>query len=282
MFISKIRLIISVLLLVLSQCVIAECNAKFGEVRHLYDDFENYYPSQPHPARKELRVNLVNSGDCNTYMLLETYNNSQLKGSFQSINYLIKNNKQILVAPARTRIDFIDSVANINLYIPAGSVVRAGEYNDNLILKLFDENDNLLDEKNVEIQENIVDRSSISILGYNSNNTNVYLGELMPGKEFNMFPSFKIVTNTDVLLNVYSENRGELKHNVYKNKYAIGYLLNLGGEWIDLKREYNRFFSYNGRDVFFLNLKMKIEGFKNQAAGEYTDVIRFQISPLNY
>lgn len=282
MFISKVKLIASVLLLVLSQCVTAECNAKFGEVRHIYDDFENYYPSQPHPARKELRVNLVNNSDCNTYMLLTTYNNSKLKGVFQSINYLIKNNNQVLILPAMTRIAFIDSVADINLYIPAGSVVRAGEYNDNLILKLFDEDDNLLDEKNVEIQEDILDRASISILGYNTNSSNVYLGELIPGKDFNMLPSFKIVTNTDVILNVYSENGGELRHNVYKTKYTIGYLLNLGGEWADLQRNYSRLFSYNGRDSFFLNLKIKLESFKNQAAGEYTDVIRFQISPLNY
>lgn len=283
MCINKIRLIFSfIIFLMLPQYVIAQCDAKIGEIRHIYDDFESYYSSKPSPVRKELRINLVDDNNCNAYMILTTENQYQLKGQFQSINYHIKNNSQSLIFPSRARFIFIDSVADINLFIPVGTIVKAGVYTDNLIIKLFDENDALLDEKYFEIQEDIIARASMSILGYNSHSSNVYLGELIPRKEYSMLPSFKVITNTDVKLTVLSENRGELRHNVYKTRYTVGYLINLDGEWVDLKQNYSKVFSYNKRNDFFISLKMQLDDFKNQAAGEYTDILRFQISPLNY
>ncbi|SHG42540.1 hypothetical protein SAMN02745753_03916 [Marinomonas polaris DSM 16579] len=283
MYINKIRLIFSgMIFLMLPQYVIAQCDARIGEIRHLYDDFESYYSSQPSPARKEFRINLVNDNNCNAYMILTTENQYRLKGQFQYIKYQIRSNNQNFILPSRARFNFVDSTADIDLLIPVGAVVRAGAYTDNLLIKLFDDNNTLLDEKYVEIQEDIISRASISILGYNSHSSNVYLGELIPSKEYSMLPSFKVITNTDVRLNVYSENRGELRHGVYKAKYAISYFINLDGEWVSLKQNYSRVFSYNRKDDFFINLKMRIDDFKKQAAGEYTDILRFQISPLNY
>ncbi|RBP82582.1 hypothetical protein EBI01_07905 [Marinomonas rhizomae] len=282
MLINKIWLILNgIFLLTLPEYVIAQCDARIGEVRHIYDDFESYYSSQPNPARKKIRIDLVN-GDCGAYIILNTSNQFQLRGQFQSIKYQVKSESGNLVYPSSSRFDFVDLSADINLFIPVGTIARAGIYTDNFFIKLFDKNDNLLDEKNFEIQENITPRASISILGYNSHSSQVYLGELVPGKEYNMLPSFKIITNTDVKLNVFSENRGELRHSVYKNKYSISYLLDLDGEWIKLKQNYSRFFSYNSKNDFFITLKMRLEYFKNQAAGEYSDILRFQISPLNY
>ena len=83
----------------------------------------------------------------------------------------------------------------------------------------------MINEKYFEIHEDIIARASISILGYNSHSSNVYLGELIPRKEYNMLPSFKVATNSDVKLDVISENRGRLRYNGYNNKYAVGYFL---------------------------------------------------------
>ncbi len=283
MCINKVRLVVNcVFLLIIPQYVFAQCDAKIGEIRHLYDDFESYYSSQKNPARKEIRVNLTNDNACNAYMLLSTENQSQLKGQFQSIRYQIRNDSQKLILPFNTRFTFIDSATNINLLIPVGTIVRAGKYQDKLVLKLFDGNDTLLDEKYLEIQEDIPARASLSILGYNTGSSNVYLGELIPNKEYNMLPTFKVITNTDVKLYISSENRGELRHRIYKSKYTIGYFLSLDGGLVNLKQDYNRVFSYNGRNDFLMELRIRLDDFRNQAAGEYTDVLRFQISPLNY
>lgn len=283
MYINKVRLVVScVFLLVVPQYVIAQCDAKIGEIRHLYDDFESYYASQKSPARKEVRVNLVNDNDCNAYMLLSTENQSHLKGQFQSIRYQIRSDSQNLILPSNTRFTFIDSATNINLFIPVGTIIRSGKYQDKLVLKLFDGNDTLLDEKYVEIQEDMPARASLSILGYNTGSSNVYLGELIPNKEYNMLPTFKVATNTDVKLHISSENRGELRHRIYKEKYVIDYFLILDSGIVNLKQDYNRVFSYNGRNDFLMDLKVRLNDFRNQAAGEYTDVLRFQISPLNY
>ncbi|WP_421855000.1 hypothetical protein [Marinomonas sp.] len=283
MCINKVRLIVSsIFLLIIPQYVIAQCDAKIGEIRHLYDDFESYYSSQKSPARKEIRVSIINDNDCNAYMLLSTENQSQLKGQFQSIDYQIRSDSQKLILPLNTRFTFIDSATNINLFIPVGTIVRAGKYTDRFVLKLFGDNNALLDEKYVEIQEDMPARASLSILGYNARSSNVYLGELIPNKEYNMLPTFKVTTNTDVKLHIFSDNKGELRHRIYKTKYAIGYFLSLDGEIVNLKQDYNRVFSYNGRNDFLMDLKVRLDDFRNQAAGEYTDVLRFQISPLNY
>ena len=149
-------------------------------------------------------------------------------------------------------------------------------------MKLYDQGSKLLDEREYSIQENIAPRTSLSVLGYNTFSNTINLGELIPSKEYTMLPSLQVVTNSDVQLSVSSDNNGKLIHSFYRDKYAINYSLDLAGSWLQLDNLSQHKFTYSGQTVYLLPLKIQLNDFERQAAGEYSDTIRFQISPLNY
>ena len=149
-------------------------------------------------------------------------------------------------------------------------------------MKLYDQGSKLLDEREYSIQENIAPRTSLSVLGYNTFSNTINLGELIPSKEYTMLPSLQVVTNSDVQLSVSSDNNGKLIHSLYRDKYAINYYLDMAGDELHLSQDIEQVYSYNGQTVFLLPLRIHLSDFREQAAGEYSDTIRFQISPLNY
>ncbi|MEL0636903.1 MULTISPECIES: hypothetical protein [Marinomonas] len=283
MYTKNIGILLSSLVFVfLSQAAQAGCNAKINNIKNIYDDFGSYQAEQQSDAKKRLNISVSDIKNCQLHLLISTTNLNQLKGQFQAVPYYIKSDTQQKISSSMTRINLVGSSANVDLLIPSGTPVKAGEYSDTLKIKLYDESNKLLDERQFDIQENIQPSTSLSILGYNADSNSVNLGVLVSGKEYNMLPTLKVVTNSDVKLSVSSENKGKLLHEIYKKQYFIDYLLNIDGKNVDLANGYQRKFSYSGRTVFLLKLKLRLEQFNRQAAGEYSDTIRFHVSPLNY
>ncbi|MGB3599024.1 MAG: hypothetical protein WBA03_01530 [Marinomonas sp.] len=283
MYTKKLPLwIVSVVFLGFSHIAYADCTAKIGAIKHLSDDFENYYAQQANDAKKRLHIDVQDSKNCQLHMVLTSKNQNRLKGQFQTIPYYVKSDVQQTISSSVTRLNLVDSSVDIELLIRAGTPVKAGDYSDRLELKLYDRNNNLLDEREFAIKENILPRTSLSVVGYNSSSNVINLGELVSGREYNMLPTFKVVTNADVQLSISSENKGHLIHTLYKKKYAIDYYLSLEGGRLNLLGETKRTFAYKGQTVFLLRLGMQLGEFQRQAAGEYSDTIRFHVAPLNY
>lgn len=272
----------AVILLVFSSGAYAQCDAKIASIKHLYDDFDNYFAEQNSDAKKRLHISVQDTEDCQLHLILTSENQNRLKSQFQTIPYYVKSDSQQTISSSVTRLNLVDSSVDIELFIRAGTPVKAGDYTDRLELKLYDSNNSLLDEREFDIQESILPRTSLSVVGYSSSSNVINLGELISGREYNMLPTFKVVTNADVLLSVNSENKGRLIHTLYKNKFAIDYSLSLDGDSLNLSGESKRRFSYKGQTVFLLKLGMTLGEFQRQAAGEYSDTIRFHIAPLNY
>ncbi len=269
-------------LLLLPYISYAQCDARLNNIDHLFDDFDQYHALQKVDAKKQLRINVINDEQCQLHIILTSENQAQLKGAFQSIAYQFRSDTQQLVSSSISRLQLVESAAEVELLIPSGTPVKAGLYTDRLQIKLYDQNNQLLDERQLDIETDIAPRTSLSVLGYNTFANIINLGELIPLQEYAMLPSLQVVTNSDVRLRVSSDNKGKLVHSMYQQQYAIDYNLDLAGNWLGLSQDTNKTFSYAGQTVFLLPLKIQLADFKEQAAGEYTDTIRFQISPLNY
>jgi len=281
MFIKIVYLAISIFLLTMSSRVNAQCDASIGEIEYLFDDLSFYHVKSQVDAEKTIRVDTINTSDCTLYFSLSSQNQGYLKSNSQFIDYQIRLENQLL-SRSINQVKLNNSKVDIRLVIPAGTPVKAGYYTDRLELRLYDENKQTVDEIEIEIETNIQPRTSLSLLGYNTFSNTVYLGELKPAEKYTMLPSLQIVTNTDVQLNVTSENKSRLLHSIFSNKYGISYTLQLGSEEINLVKASSLNFSYSGQTEFYIPLSIQLEDFTRQAAGEYSDVIRFQISPLNY
>ncbi|TMO76992.1 hypothetical protein CWC16_05385 [Pseudoalteromonas sp. S3776] len=281
MFIKIVYLAISIFTLSLACRVNAQCDASIGEVEYLFDDLSFYNIRSRVDAEKVIRISTVNTAGCTLYFGISSQNQGYFKSNSQVIDYQILLENQLL-SRTISHVKLSNNVVDISLVIPAGTPVKAGNYNDRLQLILYDESKQIMDEKEIEIETNIQPRTSLSLLGYNTFSNTVYLGELKPAQTYSMLPSLQIVTNTDVQLNVASENKSRLIHAIYSTKYGINYTLQLGAEEINLAKPSSLNFSYSGQTEFFIPLSIQLEDFTRQAAGEYSDVIRFQISPLNY
>ena len=281
MFIKIVYLAISIFTLSLACRVNAQCDASIGEVEYLFDDLSFYNIRSRVDAEKVIRISTVNTAGCTLYFGISSQNQGYFKSNSQVIDYQILLENQLL-SRTISHVKLSNNAVDISLVIPAGTPVKAGNYNDRLQLILYDESKQIMDEKEIEIETNIQPRTSLSLLGYNTFSNTVYLGELKPAQTYSMLPSLQIVTNTDVQLNVASENKSRLIHAIYSTKYGINYTLQLGAEEINLAKPASLNFSYSGQTEFFIPLSIQLEDFTRQAAGEYSDVIRFQISPLNY
>lgn len=270
-----------VLFFVTNICV-AQCSAKIDKVEHVFDNFDQYHSLQTTDAKKQLRISVVDDEKCQPYIVLKSENQGKLKGIFQSIAYRYSSNAQQLLSSSIIRLELIDSKAELELLIPSGTPVKAGVYRDRLQINLYDKNNSLLDELQLNIDTNITPRTNLSVLGYNTLSNTISLGELTPRQTYSMLPSLQVVTNSDVKLRVSSDNKGKLVHSIYNHRYAIDYYLDLAGNELQLSQDIEQIYSYDGQTVFLLPLRIHLADFKEQAAGEYSDVIRFQISPLNY
>lgn len=283
MYNKKVSLLLGGLaLFIFTPLIHAQCAARFDKIEHIYDDFESYHALQQVDSKKELRISVTNDESCQLQLVLTSENQAQLKGQFQSIPYEMQSIQSKLVSSSTLKLNFTDSSTILTLVLPSGTPIKAGIYSDRLQMKLYDQGSKLLDEREYSIQENIVPRTSLSVLGYNTFSNTINLGELIPSKEYTMLPSLQVVTNSDVQLSVSSDNNGKLIHSLYRDKYAINYSLDLAGSWLQLDNLSQHKFTYSGQTVYLLPLKIQLNDFERQAAGEYSDTIRFQISPLNY
>ncbi|MEM5509647.1 hypothetical protein WNY98_12275 [Pseudoalteromonas sp. AS71] len=273
---------IGLVLLYVPYMSFAQCNAKIDKVEHIFDNFEQYYSLQTTDAKKQLRISVVDDEKCQLHIILKSENQGKLKGVFQTIAYRYSSNAQQLLSSSISRLEFIDSKAEIELLIPSGTPVKAGIYKDRLQVELYDQNNNFLDELQLDIDTNIAPRTNLSVLGYNTLSSTISLGELTPRQTYSMLPSLQIVTNSDVKLRISSDNKGKLVHSIYKHRYDIDYYLDMAGNELHLSQDIEQAYSYNGQTVFLLPLRIHLADFREQAAGEYSDTIRFQISPLNY
>lgn len=279
---KAVTTMIGLVLFFVTNICVAQCSAKIDKVEHIFDNFDQYHSLQTTDAKKQLRISVVDDEKCQPYIVLKSENQGKLKGIFQSIAYRHSSNAQQLLSSSIIRLELIDSRAELELLIPSGTPVKAGVYRDRLQINLYDKNNSLLDELQLNIDTNITPRTNLSVLGYNTLSNTISLGELTPRQTYSMLPSLQVVTNSDVKLRVSSDNKGKLVHSIYNHRYAIGYYLDLAGNELQLSQDIEQIYSYDGQTVFLLPLRVHLADFKEQAAGEYSDVIRFQISPLNY
>jgi hypothetical protein len=279
---KAVTTMIGLVLFFVTNICVAQCSAKIDKVEHIFDNFDQYHSLQTTDAKKQLRISVVDDEKCQPYIVLKSENQGKLKGIFQSIAYRHSSNAQQLLSSSIIRLELIDSRAELELLIPSGTPVKAGIYRDRLQINLYDKNNSLLDELQLNIDTNITPRTNLSVLGYNTLSNTISLGELTPRQKYSMVPSLQVVTNSDVKLRVSSDNKGKLVHSIYNHRYAIDYYLDLAGNELQLSQDIEQIYSYDGQTVFLLPLRIHLADFKEQAAGEYSDVIRFQISPLNY
>jgi hypothetical protein len=279
---KAVTTMIGLVLFFVTNICVAQCSAKIDKVEHIFDNFDQYHSLQTTDAKKQLRISVVDDEKCQPYIVLKSENQGKLKGIFQSIAYRHSSNAQQLLSSSIIRLELIDSRAELELLIPSGTPVKAGVYRDRLQINLYDKNNSLLDELQLNIDTNITPRTNLSVLGYNTLSNTISLGELTPRQKYSMVPSLQVVTNSDVKLRVSSDNKGKLVHSIYNHRYAIDYYLDLAGNELQLSQDIEQIYSYDGQTVFLLPLRIHLADFKEQAAGEYSDVIRFQISPLNY
>jgi hypothetical protein len=277
-----ITLMSSVALLFVTHFSYGQCNARLNKVEHIFDNFDQYHALQKVDAKKQLRFHVINDEQCQLHIILSSENQTQLRGAFQTIAYQFRSNAQQLLSSSTSRLPLIDSKAEVELFIRAGVPVKSGVYSDRLQIKLYDKNKQLLDERQLDIETQIAPRTSLSVLGYNTFAHTINLGELTPRQTYTMLPSLQVVTNSDIKLRVSSDNKGKLIHSLYQQQYAIDYSLDMAGNWLTLSQDTQHTFSYEGQTVFLLPLKIQLADFKEQAAGKYSDTIRFQISPLHY
>lgn len=283
MYTKHIKTLMSGLaLLLISHVSYAQCNARLDKVDHIFDDFNQYHALQKVDAKKKLRINVINDQQCQLHILLSSENQTQLRGAFQTIAYQFRSNAQQLIGSSVRRLPLINSAADVELLIPSGTPVKAGLYTDRLKIKLYNQSNQLLDERRLDIETKIAPRASLSVLGYNTFASTINLGELIPQQTYTMLPSLQVVTNSDIKLDVSSDNKGKLIHSLYKQQYAIDYNLNIAGNWLSLSQDTQHKLSFEGQTVFLLPLKIQLADFKELAAGEYKDTIRFQVSPLHY
>ncbi|WP_062570579.1 hypothetical protein [Pseudoalteromonas arabiensis] len=259
----------------------ATCDATIESIQQGVDNLSGYHSLQRTDAEKQLTLYTTATDDCTLYVALSSENNFQFIGQHQHIPYHIASSSSLLSGQV-SRLAVEDGQASFALTIAAGTPVKAGQYRDRLTLQLMNENNEVLDDYELNVDVNIPANVSLSLLGFSSSHNVVNLGELVANKEYAMLPTLKVVTNADVAIKVDSENKGKLIHTLYQSRFAIDYSLIMNGRNIDLKQRSVKTFSFSDQTVFLLPLKIKLAQFQNQAAGHYSDTVRFQISPLNY
>lgn len=258
----------------------ADCHVEIEKVELEIDNLSNYHSLMTHKPKMQFKAYFDGiSENCFGYLTLNSQNNFQLKSVTRAIPYTITFSDSPYTGLALRQ---TQSKRKIDLVLDASTVVKSGKYKDVILLQLKDRHNRVLDEYEMVLDISIEPYLNVSLLGFHSTHSVVNLGELLPNKEYSTLPSIKLVTNSDIVIKVNSDNKGSLFHQVFKNKYTIDYTLALASNLIDLKQQSVQHFSFVEKMEYILPVKIKMSDFKEQPAGLYSDTIRFEISPLNY
>ncbi|TMO30723.1 MULTISPECIES: hypothetical protein [unclassified Pseudoalteromonas] len=259
-----------------------QCSAKIQRIEHLFDNLQDYRTLQNQDAEKQIKVIIEGDTSCSYYLQVSSENNQQLRGQYQHIPYFIGNSSSIFNNSSVNNLAISDNTTDLRFVIAKGSIARAGQYQDTVKLVLKSQFHEVVDELDYDLDVSIPTHVALSFLGYNSANTSIDLGELIPQKEYSLLPSLQVVANTDITMTIWSEHNGKLIHELYQSSYAINYSLALTGDYVELNHAMKRRFLFTKQTDFLIPLKIKLTAFSNQAAGQYQDTIRFQVSPQAY
>mgnify|MGYP000389175655 FL=1 len=259
-----------------------QCSAKIQRIEHLFDNLQDYRTLQNQDAEKLIKVIIEGDTSCSYYLQVSSENNQQLRGQYQHIPYFIGNSSSIFNNSSVNNLAISDNTTDLRFVIAKGSIARAGQYQDTVKLVLKSQFHEVVDELDYDLDVSIPTHVALSFLGYNSANTSIDLGELIPQKEYSLLPSLQVVANTDITMTIWSEHNGKLIHELYQSSYAINYSLALTGDYVELNHAMKRRFLFTKQTDFLIPLKIKLAAFSNQAAGQYQDTIRFQVSPQAY
>lgn len=259
-----------------------QCSAKIQRIEHLFDNLQDYRTLQNQDAEKQIKVIIEGDTSCSYYLQVSSENNQQLRGQYQHIPYFIGNSSSIFNNSSVNNLAISDNTTDLRFVIAKGSIARAGQYQDTVKLVLKSQFHEVVDELDYDLDVSIPTHVALSFLGYNSANTSIDLGELIPQKEYSLLPSLQVVANTDITMTIWSEHNGKLIHELYQSSYAINYSLALTGDYVELNHAMKRRFLFTKQTDFLIPLKIKLAAFSNQAAGPYKDTIRFQVSPQVY
>lgn len=283
MFIKRfLNVVFLILTLSITTECFGQCSAKIQRIEHLFDNLQDYRTLQNQDAEKQIKVIIEGDTSCSYYLQVSSENNQQLRGQYQHIPYFIGNSSSIFNNSSVNNLAISDNTTDLRFVIAKGSIARAGQYQDTVKLILKNQFNEALDERDYDFDVTIPTHLALSFLGYNSASTSIDLGELIPQKEYSLLPSLLVVANTDVAMTIWSENKGKLVHEFYQNNYTINYSLALAGDYIELHHAMKKSFLFTKQTDFLIPLKIKLAAFSNQAAGQYQDTIRFQISPQVY
>lgn len=259
-----------------------QCSAKIQRIEHLFDNLQEYRTLQNQDAEKQIKVIIEGDTSCSYYLQVSSENNQQLRGQYQYIPYFIGNSSSIFNNSSVNNLAISDNTTDLRFVVAKGSIARAGQYQDTVKLVLKSQFHEVVDELDYDLDVSIPTHVALSFLGYNSANTSIDLGELIPQKEYSLLPSLQVVANTDITMTIWSEHNGKLIHELYQSSYAINYSLALTGDYVELNHAMKRRFLFTKQTDFLIPLKIKLAAFSNQAAGQYQDTIRFQVSPQAY
>ena len=261
----------------------AQCDAQFANISQNNDDIADYRQTYSYDSKIEFLVKVIRQSECQLSVMVESENHSYFISDNNRFEYFIESPATNLGSVKQPTFNIEQADLAVSLTLKSGTFVKAGAYSDMLRFKLFDEQQQLVDVQELSVNTLIEPNVSLSLLGFNSTDHTVQLGELYSGQEYTNLPTLKVVTNSDVQMTIDSQNASFLQNNIYKQQYQIDYQLNVNQTWYELHKTQLLTIksSVSSADVF-LPLKVLIKDISKRPAGNYEDTIRISISPLHY
>lgn len=268
---------------VLSVNSFAQCDARFANISQNNDDIAVYRQSQSYDSKIEFSVKAINNDQCQLKVMVESENHSFFISDNNRFEFFIESSTTNTGSVKQPIFNIEQLELAVNLTLKSGTFVKAGAYSDMLTFRLLDDKQQELDVQEISVNTLIEPNVSLSLLGFNSTDHTVQLGELYSGQEYTNLPTLKVVTNSDVQMTIDSQNAGFLQNTLYKQQYQIDYQLNVNQTWYELNKAQLLTIksSVSSADVF-LPLKVLVKDISKRPAGSYEDTIRISISPLHY
>ncbi|BDF94927.1 hypothetical protein [Pseudoalteromonas sp. KAN5] len=262
---------------------VAQCDARFANISQNNDDIAAYRQSQSYDSKIEFSVNVINNDECQLKVMVESENHNFFISDANRFEFFIESPATNLGSVKQPVFNLAQLELAINLILKSGTFVKAGAYSDMLTFRLFSDKQQELDVQEISVNTLVEPNVSLSLLGFNSTDHTVQLGELYTGQEYTNLPTLKVVTNSDVQMTIDSENAGFLQNTIYKQQHQIDYQLNVNQTWYELNKTQRLTINSEASSAeLFLPLKVLIKDISKRPAGSYEDIIRISISPLHY
>ena len=174
---------------------------------------------------------------------------------------------------------------SFGLSIPAGQIVDAARYNQQLVIEISDRQSSRIESLNVAVEALVPPLASVSLAGRiggarGSRSALIDFGELTTGKVINdSGVAIRTVGTSAYRLNVRSENDGYLVREGDSADWKIDYMLFLNDSPV---------FNSNGRGTLsfggtpkrrMVSVSFRIGNAEDVRAGDYSDLITISIEP---